>query len=69
MYFVECSNVHNQGRGKYLKLGGAALRGHFFRKKKGAFLKIEKGTSLFISKSWGGYVPPVSPRFLRLCTQ
>ena len=51
-----------QGRRKYLKLGGTTLRGHFFLKKKGAFFKNEKGTSLFIANSWGGgHVPPVPP--------
>ena len=52
-----------QERRKHLKLGG----GHdtsraLFLKKKGAFSKNEKGTSLFIAKSWGGgHMPPVSP--------
>ena len=46
--------------GSISNLGGMALRGHIFLKEKGAFFKIEKGTSLFIAKSWG-HVPPVPP--------
>ena len=49
-----------QGRRKHLNLGGARLlKGTFFLKKKGAFSKNEKATSLFIAKSW--MVPPVPP--------
>ena len=51
------SYQRNQGRRKHLKLGGTTLRGHFFLKRKGAFSKNEKGTSLFIAKSRGAHAP------------
>ena len=51
-----------QGRRKHLKLGGAQhFEGTFFLKKKGACSKHEKGTSLFIEKSWGGMCPQCPP--------
>ena len=54
-------------RGSISNLGSTTLRGHFFLKKKGKFLKNERGTSLFIAKSWG-QMPPSALRFLRLWT-
>ena len=61
-------HCRTQGRRKHLKLGGGAwhFEGTFFLKKKGACPKHEKGTSLFIEKSWGALAPS-APRFLRLC--
>ena len=38
---------------------GRALRGHFLLKKKRALSENKKGTSSFIAKSWGTYVPLV----------
>ena len=55
-----------QGRRKHRKLGGALhFKGTFFIRKRGHFLKIKKGTSLFIAKSWGAHAPS-APRFLCL---
>ena len=51
----------HQGNRKHLKLGDTTLRWHFSLKKEGAFSKNKEGTSLFISKSSGGHVPPVPP--------
>ena len=50
-----------QGRRKHLKLGGARhFEGTFFLRKK-ALSKNEKGTSLFIAKSWKGTCPQCPP--------
>ena len=55
-----------QGCRKHLEFGGARhFEGTFFLKKKGACSKHEKGTSLFIEKSWEGACPQC-PRFLCL---
>ena len=52
--------------GSISNLGGTSLRGHFFLKKKGAFLRMKRPL-LFLLQNLGGHVPPVPPRFLRLC--
>ena len=41
--------------------GGTTLRDHFFLKKKGAFSRNKKGTSLSIAKSSGGTCPQCPP--------
>ena len=59
--------VKEQGRRKHLKPGGGrTLRGHLFLKKEGAFSKIETAL-LCLLQNLGGPVPPVPPRFQRLC--
>ena len=48
--------------GSISNLGGARhFEGTFFLKNKGASSKHEKGTSLFIEKSWGARVPSAPP--------
>ena len=52
------NDVSLQGRRKRLRLGGARhFEGTFFFRKRGHFLKIKMGTSLFIAKSWGARAP------------
>ena len=46
--------------GRISNLGGTTLRGHFFLKKKGAFLKIKRAL-LCLLENLGGHVPPVPP--------
>ena len=48
-----------------LKLGDTTRRGHFFLKNNGAIPKNDKGSSLFIAKSWEARAP-IAPRFLRV---
>ena len=50
------------------KLEGHDTSRALFLKKKGALSKNQKGTSLFIAKSWGGACAPSAPWFLRLCS-
>ena len=53
-------DVSGRDVGSISNLGGTVFRGHVFLKKKGAFSKNGKGTSLFIPKSLG-HVRPVPP--------
>ena len=47
--------------GSISNLGARHFAGTFFLKKKGACSKHEKGTSLFIEKSWGARAPSAPP--------
>ena len=53
------STYLNRDVGSISNLGVTTLRGHSFLKKKRAFSKNKKGTSLFIAKSWGRALTPV----------
>ena len=54
------SYQRNQGR-RISNLGGHDTSRALFLKRKGAFSKNEKGTSLFIAKSWGAHAPSAPP--------
>ena len=49
-----------QGRPSISNLGGTPLRGHFFLKKKGHFLRIERAFLCLLQNLWK-HLPPVPP--------
>ena len=52
----------DQGRRKYLKLGGGtALRGHFFLKKKGAFIRLKSALLCLLQNLGGAHAPSAPP--------